>query len=408
MSFVKSRIAVAAISAFPLVAAADTKAPQAQYWVDVATNNSSIPGMPGGLGGIVGSMMGMAGGPQQSLNLWLYSRNAKPASPEATHDIPQALNMGPTLPLVLPTVEKKTPSPEEEGTPGKIEKPKARMLFYWGCGEAVRPGQPKVADTEKMSLVQFGQTMKGRSAPERGPWGPGRAVWPNQQDNRPVPAGASLQGDHLVHGNYTPEIKFKLGQQQDFMAPVQLVAQGSPAESVRLEWQAIPTATGYFLMALGHRSANGEMIVWTSSEVQDSGFGLMSYLPNDFVRKLITEKVILPPSTQTCAIPKGIFEGSEGTMVRMIAYGEELNLAYPPRPADAKANWEPIWTAKVRVKSEGMAFLGMGDAMMRHGGGSERGVAPPAGAPEQESGAGSRPVDPVKEGVDALKKLLPF
>ena len=359
--------------------------------------------MPGGLGGMVGSMMGMGGGPQKSLDLWLYSRNAKPAAPEATHDIPPALNMGPTLPLVLPRVEKASPS--EDGTPGKMEKPKARMLFYWGCGESVRPGQPKVADTEKMSLVQFGQAMKGRSAPDRGPWGPGRAVWPNEKNTQQVPAASSLQGDHFVHGNYAPDIKFRIGQQQDFMDPVQLAAQGAPAESVKLEWQTIPTATGYFLMAIGHRQANGEMIIWTSSEVQDSGFGLMTYLPNDFVRKLIGEKVILPPSARSCAIPKGIFEGAEGTMVRMIAYGEELNLAQPPRPADPKANWEPIWTAKVRVKSEGMTFLGMGD--MTGGRGAARDTAPPPGTSEQES-AGSKPVDPVKEGVDALRKLLPF
>ncbi len=37
---------------------------------------------------------------------------------------------------------------DEERPP---EKPKARMLIYWGCGDAIRPGQPKIADTEKMS-----------------------------------------------------------------------------------------------------------------------------------------------------------------------------------------------------------------------------------------------------------------
>jgi hypothetical protein len=139
--------------------------------------------------------------------------------------------------------------------------------------------------------------------------------------------------------------------------------------------------------------------------VQDSGFGLMSYLPNDFVRKLIGEKVVLPPSAQTCAIPKGIFDGADGTMVRLIAYGDELNLVHPPRPADPKATWEPIWTAKVRVKSEGMAFLGMGD--MTGGRGTTQENAPPSGSADRER-SGSSPVDPVKEGVDALKKLLPF
>jgi hypothetical protein len=159
-------------------------------------------------------------------------------------------------------------------------------------------------------------------------------------------------------------------------------------------------------MAIGHRQANGEMIIWTSSEVQDSGFGLMSYLPNDFVRKLIAEKVVLPPSAQSCAIPKGIFDGAEGAMVRMIAYGEELNLAHPPRPADSKATWEPIWTAKVRVKSEGIAFLGMGS--MTGGREATREAVPPSSQPSEQESSGSKPLDPVKEGVDALKKLLPF
>jgi hypothetical protein len=400
MCFQPSRVAFALVGLLPLAAIADTKPPRAQYWVDVATNSSSIPGMPSAM---MGQMMGMGGGPQKSLNLWLHSRDQKPASPEATHDIPPGQSMGPTLPLVLPQVEKA--SPEEPSEMGNMEKPKARLLFYWGCSETVRPGQPKVADTENMSLLQFGQAMKGRSAPDRGPWGPDRAVWPNEVDRRPVPAASSLQGDHLVHGNYTPDIQFKIGQQQDFMEPVQLSASGPPAESVKLEWKAIPTAQGYFLMAMGHRESSGEMIIWTSSEVQDSGFGLMSYLPNDFVRKLIGEKVILPASARTCAIPKGIFDGAEGAMVRMIGYGEELNLAQPPRPPDPKATWEPIWTAKVRVKSEGMLILGMGDMPGEHRSRRER--APSADSGEREDAPAPR-VDPVDEGVDALKKLLPF
>jgi hypothetical protein len=127
------------------VAVAATKPPQAAYWVDVATNSSSIPGM----GDMMGKMMGGGAGPQRSLNLWLHSRNAKPASPEATHDIPPDQRMGPTLPLVLPRVEKAPPDTSEMGD---MEKPKARLVFYWGCGEKVGPGQPKVADTEKMSM----------------------------------------------------------------------------------------------------------------------------------------------------------------------------------------------------------------------------------------------------------------
>jgi len=42
----------------------------------------------------------------------------------------------------------------------------------------------------------------------------------------------------------------------------------------------------------------------------------------------------------------------------MIAYGPELNLAYPPKPADPKAPWNPEWAARVRVKSTGTTLLG--------------------------------------------------
>lgn len=100
------------------------------------------------------------------------------------------------------------------------------------------------------------------------------------------------------------------------------------------------------------------MIIWSSSEQPDPGWGLMDYLPPAQIEKLLKEKVILPTSVQRCAIPAGIFAGADGAMVRMIAYGPELNLAHPPRPANPKAPWNPEWAVRVRVKSTGMTMLG--------------------------------------------------
>ena len=45
-------------------------------------------------------------------------------------------------------------------------------------------------------------------------------------------------------------------------------------------------------------------------------------------------------------------------MLRMMAYGSESNFAYPPRPTDPRAVWEPDWAVRVRVKSSTMAMLG--------------------------------------------------
>ena len=68
---------------------------------------------------------------------------------------------------------------------------------------------------------------------------------------------------------------------------------------------------------------------------------------------------MLTPSTHNCAIPAGIFGDVEGAMVRMIAYGPELNLAHPPRPANPNTPWNPEWAVRVRIKSTGMTILGM-------------------------------------------------
>lgn len=390
--------------------AADVKPPIAQYWMDVATNNTSIPGMPAGMS--FGS--GMGGGPQRMLNLFLLSRQ-KAANPEATHDIPPGQNMGPTLPLLLPRVERET----RRGGPGEetYEKPKARMLVYWGCGDEVRAGQPRIADTEKTSPQEFAQALSGRTPPNRGtPYGPGRAVWPNERDSKQVPSNSSLQGEHFVHGNYTPDVRFSVGRMQDFMDPVALSAPGPLSSAIRMEWQAVSTAQGYFATAMAHREKSNETetIIWSSSEVPETGFGLMDYLPNDYLRRMIADKVVMPSNTTNCTIPKGIFDGVEGAMARMIAYGEELNLVHPPRPADPKAVWEQIWTVKVRVKSIGMTPLGMAEAGDRSRGRrapparseSTREPEAPAGSQEQRAPAGSG--DQMKDTVNKLRGILGF
>ena len=96
-------------------------------------------------------------------------------------------------------------------------------------------------------------------------------------------------------------------------------------------------------------------------------------------------------------------------MVNGIAYGEELNLAQPPRPADPKIAWEPVWAVKVRVKSTGMTPLGMEDAGERRG--ARRGGQRPSSdgmAPSSAEPNAPPPADPATEAMKGLRKLLPF
>ena len=350
-----------------MTALAQTKPPIAQFWMDVATNNMSIPGMgdmDSGAGSMFGGFFGgtkMGGGsPGQWLDTALHTRQ-KPGGTEGTHSIPPRMNMGSSLPLIPVIAEKQSPSRGEEREES-MERPKGKLVFYWGCGEKVRPGQPRVVDFSKSSPDEWMRFMTGRFAADRGAKAvPGRSIWPNERDRQRVPNGASLAGDHAVGGEGVPaSLNFSLRDASDFMPRIKMSAEGDVKGSVNVGWQSLNTAQGYFLSAMGARGQE-EMIIWSSSEQPDPGWGLMDYFPPAQVKKLVGEKVVLAPDIQNCAIPEGIFGGVEGAMVRMIAYGPELNLVHPPRPANPKAPWDPEWTARIRIKSTGMTMLGMNE-----------------------------------------------
>lgn len=404
----------AALAATPALAQQQiVKPPTSQYAVDIGTRTMSIPGM--GSGGLAGMMMPSGiGGPAKELWLGLRSTR-KGAAPTADHDIPPGMQMGASLPLLAPAPLPRGARAEHSDDERTPEKPKARMLVYWGCGDAIRSGQPRIADTEKMSLEQFGEAIRGRAPPERGAYRDAQFRWPNEREPKTVPASATIRGDQFVHGTATPDIKFAIGERQDFLGPLELSATGGAGGPFVVTWKPVPFAQGYFLHAIGHRQATGEMIIWSSSEVQDAGWGLMTWLPNDFLRRMIAEKVVFPAETTRCAIPAGIFEGTEGTMLQAIAYGEELNLVHPPRPADPKIPWEQLWTVRVRVKSSGMTMLGLGDdeSQQRRSRGEATGSQPPPGrsgalgTPTPETKPAS-PLDDASDAVNKLKGLFKF
>jgi hypothetical protein len=167
-----------------------------------------------------------------------------------------------------------------------------------------------------------------------------------------VPANSSLAGNHFMHGNYVPDIRFSVDPNHDFMNPVEFTStKGNTSDSFTFQWNSIPTATGYFATAMGHDQKTGTMIIWSSSDVREAGWSLMNYMSNEDVRQLVRDKVVMPSSTTQCVIPKGIFKDAEGAMIQFIAYGDELNIVYPTKPKD------PIWAVKVRRKSTSMLPL---------------------------------------------------
>jgi hypothetical protein len=405
--------ALAAAAIVAGTAAAQTvKPPQAQAWIDVATFSGL--GVPmAGMGGdgspmsALGGMFGTAGsagsadnrfGQTQSgsagrwVDVTLYARN-NPALAEAQQAVP-ATFMSPALKLQAPRDSRPAPEPDDDRVVEQDhERPKGRLLLYWGCGSSVRGGQPKVLDMASASAADLAAFFVSRRATQRGAHSAaGRPVWPSPADARRVPDGASLVGEHAFSGTGVPAaFRFQIPAAQDLMPPLQ-VQQTDQAGALALQWNALPTARAYFVAGMGAGRPD-EMVIWSSSELPDTGFGLIDYQTNAAVDRWLREKVLLPPTSTQCTVPKGVFPG-EGAMLRVIAYGNELNLAYPPRPADPKATWEPVWAVKLRVKSVAMVMPGM--PAMGSMPSADRGDDKPPGQPADKEEPALKPMDLLK------------
>lgn len=405
------------------------KPPQAQAWIDLATfSGFGVPmGLAGGAGpgggnpmAALSGMFGGAGGanhfgqtqamaPGRWMDVTLYSR-ASPQLGEAQMNVPAGF-LSPALKLVSPKEAPAQLVPPEPGDervvePETRERPQGRMLLYWGCGDTVRAGQPQVVDFATATPAELGRVFQSRRATQRGTHStPGRPLWPNPTDARMVPAQGSLLGENAFTGAGVPEgFRFQWPSNQDLMPPIQL-RQRAAGGATELEWQPIAAARGWFVAAMGSRGRN-EMVVWTSSEQPDFGMGLVDYQTNAAVDRWLGERVLLPAATTRCTVPKGVFEG-EGAMLRMIAYGSEANLAHPPRPTDPKVPWEPVWAAKIRVKSVMMGMLGrdMPDGPARPGARPAAAAELPApAAPPVAQGAATPPA-PASAAEPGLPKL---
>lgn len=386
------------------------KPPIAVYWMSVETNGGMGMAMPAGMGGFMPP--GMQGG--KRIKLDLGSAQTASGEPRASHAIPAALAMGQSLPLLTPQAERgQAARPEQQSDP-RFEQPRGRMLIYWGCGESVRAGQPVVIDFAKLDSQEAARAFRSRNVTRPTGPAPGRnrtyGEWPNRENGTAVPQQASLTGSHIVAGNYSPEIRFTVGERHDFMAPVAFEpVRKTPAGAFQVKWQSIPTAIGYLATAVGSGDGENEVVMWFSSEVQEMGHALMDYLPPAEVQRLIRDKVVMTRETAECAVPGGIFK-REGAMLNFIAYGDELNVVHPPRPKDPKQVWEQQYAVKVRLKSTGMTMLAEGDSGAGRARAPARTEAPARQAEERSAPADAArapaATESLEQGINILRGIF--
>jgi hypothetical protein len=369
----KSLIAVTALGGALVAGPAFTQTAGttvARYTMDAGTISGM--GALGRGGGGVGAAMAMmrdggASARAHELVLRLGTTRAPADGPRAEHALPRTARFGPLLPLRTPPPGRAAP---ETYTPPEM--PRGRLLLFWGCGEKAGPGQPVVIDFARMARGQVPPNLYARPLAVSEEWRITQAnsraygEWPHGEDRQQVPSNATLLGAHKVTGNYTPEIAFTLDQ--DFMAPIALTSRAQPSGAYALSWNVVPAATGYYAWAFsakGERGGSqaggtGDIVWWTSSAGQAFGGPLWDWLSPAAVRQLIAAKTVMPPSQTNCTVPAEVKRaGGEMVMASLYAYGPERNFAYPPRPANARAGWQPDWIARARFRSMTMAMLGM-------------------------------------------------
>ena len=393
--------------------------PLARYWINAETS-SGIAAMGvggGGFGAAMGALFGGAGGgPSKSLSLELGAlRTAAPASGQ--HSIPPTLNMGASLPLVGPDRPAEKPNEDRDVPELRDAEGNVRMLFFWGCGETVGAGQPAVLDTKDLRAGQLPPNMRSAWVKDnsRGPGfgaGRGAADWPNTKDSTRVPGNASLTGDHSVASNISPDIRFSVPAENDYLGGVTLNASASSGGGSTLSWNAVDRSLGYFATAMGMRETspkNSDMVMWNSSgQRMLGGQSLMGFLPPPEVSRLVGERVVMPSTTTTCTIPKAVLDAAGGQMFMnsLNAFGPELNVVQPPRPQDPRVEWKQEYSVKVRTRSHTSTFSAMAAA-----GGSRmtRGAAPgaaPAGDAADQTDKPAGGVIPNLGGVGNVLKGL--
>ena len=425
MALGRHLVVIVGVAAVANVADAQQKVtgPVAVYWMSAATQTGF--GMPGA-GGVGGGkpdaqammrmmMGGGGGGANKSLTLQLGSSQTSPA-PAADHLPPAGLGVGADLPLVSPRVQPTAPPADDTAQiPREYQKPRGRILIFWGCGEHAGPGQPVVIDLAAVTAGKAPAAMAALRGLDVRPMQPPSAYrhktygeWPNDRTQTTVPSTGSLVGAHMIRGNYSPQINVTLDEDQDFLGGLNLTTNvRAPGGWTNLGWNLVGNAQAYLASAVGgggggRGGGDGETIVmWSSSETQAGGFAMPDYLSNADITRLVANKTLMGPATRACAVPKEVMDAMPQGLVQMVAYGGEANFAYPPRPADPKAAWNQQWAVKVRYRSATGGLLGM--AMPDMGGGRGAGGPPPPGQPPQ-------PPPRKPKASDILKGLggLPF
>ena len=193
------------------------------------------------------------------------------------------------------------------------EKPKGRMLIYWGCGEHVG-GRPADRHRLRQDGRGPGAAGHGGDAPMRRAWriaaaAARRAMASGRTQGQPPGAGERLAARRAQDRGqlFAADRLHAAGRTS---CPRSACAKPAPCRRARpgSAGRPAPTATGYALTMFGGAAERRRDHL---DLVQERGDGAdLDYLPPAEVKRLVGTGAVLPPTTNQCLLPAEVATAS--------------------------------------------------------------------------------------------------
>lgn len=285
---------------------------KAIFLITIATTRMIFPGIPGASLAPGKPAEEIPSPAVRSINFDLMCEKKAIKTARADLKVPAGLGIGESIRLEI------VPG-ETTGAAGDEESPKLpagfKAMSYWGVGETIPQGQPKVTGTDHSE-----QIATFPDYPTHGQWpgfGPG-------YQGKEITATSHAPGLYTL-SSFCGNASVELGPEQDFLAPIELVSFDQQADldkPIVLKWKPVPNAAGYLLTAIG---GNPQCSITWSSSTQPNPPRDIQYMPvkDTDLKQYLDNKVLLPAETTSATIPAGVFKGSDSVFLTIIAVGRD-------------------------------------------------------------------------------------
>lgn len=300
--------------------------PKVLFVITITTARMFMPGMSG-LAKMPGMNIPDMNAPKRTLTMDLTTDQQPKESYKAECAIPEDLKLGPKVNLRIDMPSEAEPS---EGAIGKDDSAskstEMKIKTYWGCGEYIAEGQPKVLDTKSMGMANqqaFKSGKMPKSMSKTLSFDNTRGYWP-YDDFKGIDDKAKCPGEYNLVTNFCGDTTVFLKNNQDFLAAIDIVKPGSKganvSKAIPIEWKSVPNAKAYLLTAFA--ASGNEMVTWTSSSSPDVPMDLQyKAIKKADLDSYIDKGILLPGDATSCCIPAGVFKGMQSPMLMITAFG---------------------------------------------------------------------------------------